>query len=134
VEGLPEWQPDRNHDLVRRECIRRFLLHVLPNRFQRIRYYGFLGNRYRQEKLAQCRRLLGMPLPGRPIVPAAKVPPSGPPCCAGHRFSAEFPGRSTCPAHSYSPSRTARDHSNPIPRLLLQRFSSIHSSSRYPLA
>ena len=43
------------------EFIRRFLLHVLPNGFQRIRYYGFLGNRYRQEKLAQCRRLLGMP-------------------------------------------------------------------------
>ena len=37
------------------EFIRRFLLHVLPNRFQRIRYYGFLGNRYRQTKLAECR-------------------------------------------------------------------------------
>jgi hypothetical protein len=48
------------------EFIRRFLLHVLPNGFQRIRYYGFLGNRYRQhrqQKLAQCRRLLGMPMP-----------------------------------------------------------------------
>ena len=30
------------------EFIRRFLLHVLPNGFQRIRYYGFLGNRYRE--------------------------------------------------------------------------------------
>ena len=44
------------------EFIRRFLLHVLPNGFQRIRYYGFLGNRYREEKLADvaacsaCRR------------------------------------------------------------------------------
>ena len=37
------------------QFIRRFLLHVLPNRFQRIRYYGFLGNRYRQTKLAECR-------------------------------------------------------------------------------
>ena len=34
------------------EFIRRFLLHVLPDGFQRIRYYGFLGNRYREEKLA----------------------------------------------------------------------------------
>jgi hypothetical protein len=42
------------------EFIRRFLLHVLPSGFQRIRYYGFLGNRYRQAKLAQCRHLLGM--------------------------------------------------------------------------
>jgi Putative transposase/Transposase zinc-binding domain len=42
------------------EFIRRFLLHVLPEGFQRIRYYGFLGNRYRQKKLARCRQLLGM--------------------------------------------------------------------------
>jgi len=42
------------------EFIRRFLLHVLPDGFHRIRYYGFLGNRYRQEKLQQCRQLLGM--------------------------------------------------------------------------
>lgn len=43
------------------EFIRRFLLHVLPAGFQRIRYYGLLGNRYREEKLARCRQLLGMP-------------------------------------------------------------------------
>ena len=42
------------------EFIRRFLLHTLPEGFQRIRYYGFLGNRYRQEKLARCRQLLAM--------------------------------------------------------------------------
>ena len=40
------------------EFIRRFLLHVLPNGFQRIRYYGFLANRHRVQKLALCRRLL----------------------------------------------------------------------------
>ena len=43
------------------EFIRRFLLHVLPEGFQRIRYYGFLANRYREQKLAHCRELLGMP-------------------------------------------------------------------------
>ena len=49
------------------EFIRRFLFHVLPDGFQRIRYYGFLGNRYREEKLARCRQLLGMPAcPNRP--------------------------------------------------------------------
>ena len=42
------------------EFIRRFLLHVLPSGFHRMRYYGLLGNRHRTEKLAQCRRLLGM--------------------------------------------------------------------------
>jgi Putative transposase/Transposase zinc-binding domain len=43
------------------EFIRRFLLHVLPDGFQRIRYYGLLGNRYRKQKLDQCRLLLAMP-------------------------------------------------------------------------
>jgi hypothetical protein len=41
----------------------------LPRGFHRIRYYGFLGNRFRQEKLALCRQLIpsGVPpaLPGR---------------------------------------------------------------------
>jgi hypothetical protein len=45
------------------EFIRRFLLHVLPDGLQRIRYYGLLGNRYRQQKLAHCRELLGMAPP-----------------------------------------------------------------------
>jgi hypothetical protein len=49
--------------LSAQEFIRRFLLHVLQHGFHRIRYFGFLGNRYRQEKLARCRRLLGMALP-----------------------------------------------------------------------
>jgi len=45
------------------EFIRRFLLHILPDGFQRIRYYGFLANRYRAEKLALCRHLMRMPSP-----------------------------------------------------------------------
>jgi hypothetical protein len=44
---------------------------VLPNGFQRIRYYGFLGNRHREEKLTVCRRLLGMP-----VVESAESPPN----------------------------------------------------------
>jgi len=48
-------------DLSAEEFIRRFLLHVLPDAFQRIRYYGFLSNRRRNQKLALCRQLLGMP-------------------------------------------------------------------------
>jgi len=54
------------------EFIRRFLLHVLPDGFQRIRYYGFLGNLYRKQRLDQCRRLLGMPAPAEPTNPAEK--------------------------------------------------------------
>ncbi|MBC8391180.1 MAG: IS91 family transposase [Deltaproteobacteria bacterium] len=40
------------------EFIRRFLLHVLPNQFMKIRYYGFLANCHRTEKIQLCRRLL----------------------------------------------------------------------------
>jgi hypothetical protein len=53
------------------EFIRRFLLHVLPSGFHRIRYYGFLGNRHRKEKLERCRQLLGMaPQQESPAEPA----------------------------------------------------------------
>ena len=46
------------------EFIRRFLLHVLPSGFVRIRHYGFLSNRLRQEKLVLCRELLHVtPMP-----------------------------------------------------------------------
>jgi Putative transposase len=54
------------------EFIRRFLLHVLPAGFQRIRYYGFLGNRYREEKLARCRQLLSMPACASPASEVTK--------------------------------------------------------------
>jgi len=42
------------------EFIRRFLLHVVRDGFQRIRHYGFLANRSRQHKLDRCRQLLAM--------------------------------------------------------------------------
>jgi hypothetical protein len=41
------------------EFIRRFLLHVLPRGFQRIRQFGLLANRRRRQQLARCRQLLG---------------------------------------------------------------------------
>ena len=49
--------------LEAQEFMRRFLLHVLPAGFQRIRHYGFLANRYRAVKLARCRQLLAEPAP-----------------------------------------------------------------------
>jgi hypothetical protein len=61
------WKDYRHHNkqkimtLATDEFIRRFLLHVLPQGFQRIRYFGFMGNRYRAQMLARCRQLLGMP-------------------------------------------------------------------------
>lgn len=66
------WKDYRHHDrqktmtLEAVEFIRRFLLHVLPTGFHRIRHYGFLGARVRREKLARCRQALAMP----PVPPA----------------------------------------------------------------
>jgi Putative transposase len=51
------------------EFIRRFLLHVLPRGFMRIRHYGFLANRHKARTLRHCRALLGQssaPPPRRP--------------------------------------------------------------------
>lgn len=43
------------------EFIRRFLMHVLPERFVKIRHYGFLSNRNRKTLLQVCRKLTGTP-------------------------------------------------------------------------
>ena len=45
------------------EFLRRFLLHVVPDGFVRIRHFGLLANRRRRASLAQCRMLLAQPLP-----------------------------------------------------------------------
>ena len=71
------WRDYRNGNrhktmtLAADEFIRRFLLHILPEGFQRIRYYGFLANRHREQKLARCRQLLAMPPPEPPDDPAS---------------------------------------------------------------
>jgi Putative transposase/Transposase zinc-binding domain len=73
------------------EFIRRFLLPVLPEGFQRIRHYGFLGNRCRVAKLAQCRRLCAPSLP---------LPPGSPLPSDSRRSYTHLTGRSllVCPA------------------------------------
>ena len=75
------------------EFIRRFLLHVLPGGFHRIRHYGYLANGHCVAKLALCRQLLAAPTPVRDT-PAADYRErmrqlTGRavdvcPCCGGH--------------------------------------------------
>lgn len=45
------------------EFIRRFLIHVLPQGFSKLRYFGFLANRHRAKSLSLCRQLLNAPPP-----------------------------------------------------------------------
>ena len=49
--------------------IGRFLQHVLPDRFMRIRHYGLLSNRAKKQALARCRTLLGQPAEPAPPDP-----------------------------------------------------------------
>lgn len=67
------------------EFLRRFLLHVLPRGFQRLRHYGLLGNRKRATKLAVCRLLLGttMPAPTVTVVPFETADDHCPACRTG---------------------------------------------------
>jgi hypothetical protein len=60
-------QRQRTLTLAATEFIRRFMMHVLPNGFVRIRYYGFLANTHRGEQLRKIRQLLGAPQPATPV-------------------------------------------------------------------
>lgn len=75
------------------EFLRRFVQHVLPRGFVKVRHYGFLANRHRQEKLTLCRLLLLLLATGAFQTPTS--PSSAPaittlvPCCpecGGGRF------------------------------------------------
>ena len=51
VRGKEPGEPKRRIILNNTEFIRRYLMHVLPPGFQKIRYYGFLNNRYKTRNL-----------------------------------------------------------------------------------
>ena len=63
------WQDSKDHSRIKTmtlsatEFIRRFLLHVLPSGFVKIRHFGFLANRNRSFRLSLCRQYLNAPAP-----------------------------------------------------------------------
>jgi hypothetical protein len=57
------------------EFIRRFLVHVLPDRFHRIRHYGLLASSQRKVHIAKVRVLLGAQTPKQDDPPAVEVTP-----------------------------------------------------------
>jgi hypothetical protein len=86
--------PDRQRimTLAVAEFIRRFLLHVLPQGFHRIRHYGLLASSCRKINLARARELLAVaPIPtpetGAPNEPEDQRPPC--PCCGGRMIIIE---------------------------------------------
>jgi|SRR6056297_1200076 len=76
------------------EFMRRFLLHVLPSGFHRIRHFGFLANRHRAARIALCRRLLEPPGADPETEPA---PDAKPETGAPSRSAQLLQGRDFCP-------------------------------------
>jgi hypothetical protein len=74
----------RKMTLAAEEFIRRFLLHVLPKGFVRIRHYGWMANRCRSQRAALCRKLLGQEAAQPATIPATvSLPGRQCPFCGG---------------------------------------------------
>ena len=73
------------------EFIRRFLIHVLPKGFHRIRHYGLFASSNRADTIARARELLNLvePSPGAEPDPATQVLANPCPCCGGRMFVIE---------------------------------------------
>jgi hypothetical protein len=76
------------------EFLRRFLLHVVPRGFMRIRHYGLTANRHRAAKLARCRAVLTQPPPPPPA--REPTPPPATPA-PGHTGRPDAPAAAGCP-------------------------------------
>jgi hypothetical protein len=101
------------------EFLRRFLMHVLPRGFVRIRFFGLLAQRHRRATLDHCRRLLG-------VAPASATAPPTSTVAAipEHTPSAAPP----CPACAQAPLEIVQQWPRPTLRLLLSRWIAWNSS------
>ena len=96
--------------LATHEFIRRFLMHVLPAGFHRIRYYGLLASGKRAENIARARELLAPPLLAVDAIKAANSTPDEQqaanhrcPCCGGRMIIVERFERGSTPHYQPSP-------------------------------
>jgi hypothetical protein len=93
------------------EFIRRFLLHVLPRGFHRIRHYGLLAGTARKASLALARELLAVAPPPDDDTPEEPLDPRPPcPCCGGRMVIIEAVARWSQPrAPPHGPTSTGRN-------------------------
>jgi len=92
--------------LATSEFIRRFLLHVLPHGFHRIRHYGLLARPSCADNIARARKLLAVTMPQDHNADAGAVDPNEPttpshlcPCCGGRMITIEIFERGSTPRH-----------------------------------
>ena len=110
VEGAGSY---KTMTLATDEFIRRFLIHVLPKGFHRIRHYGLLATGNRAANIAQARKLLAVPSrPKQPetletAVDEPSVLPRPCPCCGGRMFIIETFARGCEPTHRPTPAPAA---------------------------
>jgi putative transposase len=88
------------------EFIRRFLIHVLPSGFHRIRYYGLLASTTRAQNIARARQLLAVPLLPTDAIKVASINTDEPqtpkhpcPCCGGRMIIIETFRRGCSPRY-----------------------------------
>jgi hypothetical protein len=95
------------------EFIRRFLLHVVPRGFHRIRHYGLLANGNRAANIAHARKLLAVPSRPKqsetpePAIDEPRVLPRPCPCCGGRMIIIETFARGCEPKHRPTPAPAA---------------------------
>src|ERR1700688_3131664 len=111
IEGPGRW---KTMTIAPQEFIRRFLVHVLPKGFHRIRHYGLLASANRAANIARARELLAVPAaPQQPETPEASTAddplmlPRPCACCGGRMCIIETFARGCQPNASRSPQHRA---------------------------
>jgi len=97
IEGRDRY---KRMTLTTDEFIRRFLIHVLPKGFHRIRHYGLLAKPCSANNIARARELLAAPkLRNEPADKAADCNEPACPCCGGRMLIIERFERGATPRH-----------------------------------
>ena len=100
IDGPARWKTMRLHP---HEFIRRFLLHVLPKGFHRIRHYGLFAGTAKAKHIATARKLLDVPAPDLSAADAGSNDPNDAlkqcPCCGGRMRIIERFNRGETPRH-----------------------------------
>jgi hypothetical protein len=101
----------------------RFLMHVLPGGFHRIRYYGLLASAVRADNIARARQMLAVPLIPIDAIKAIATKPDEPttpehpcPCCGGRMIIIETPSNAAARRDIDQQLRRSRSGSTPHDR------------------